>query len=203
MPDTNINPPRESLYNYFKSLYAVILIRKVIEIHCLNIVETPNKQWGTYLHPLSLFPEQNCQSAHIWGWGGSEGDRAVRRPLRLHAGQCGKCAVYRNPLQGTAQPGAITHNALISCSVLCFCSFFILDVCVCVSDWSQTCGGRHVTGKGLLCGQSSDFSHTPRDGHMRQENGKRKSGPRKYLWDDRGWIIFSLNVLVLIIISVF
>ncbi len=60
-------------------------------------------------------------------------------------------------------------------------AFYILDVCVCVSDWSQTCGGRHVTGKGLLCGQSSDFSHTPRDGHMRQENGKRKSGPRKYL----------------------
>lgn len=132
MPDTNISPPRESLYNYFKSLYAVILIRKVIEIHCLNIVETPNKQWGTYLYPLSLFPEQNSQSAHIWGWGGSEGDRAVRRPLRLHAGQCGKCAVYRNPLQGTAQPGAITQYALISCSVLCFCSFlYIRCVCLC------------------------------------------------------------------------
>ncbi len=132
MPDTySIHPG--SLYNYFKSLYAVILIRKGLNI------QTPNKQWGTYMRPLSLFPKQNSQSAHIWGWGRREGHRAVRWPLRLHAAQCGKCAVYRNPLQGTAQSGAITHNALISCSVLCICSFLCIG---CVSVYQI--GHRHV-----------------------------------------------------------
>lgn len=76
----------------------------MIEIHWLNVVKTLNELEKLKHIP---FPKQNSQSAHIWGWGGREGDRAVRRPIRLHAAQCGECAVYRNPVQGTAKPGTL------------------------------------------------------------------------------------------------
>lgn len=66
------------------------------------------KPWMSYEKLKHIpFPKQNSQSAHIWGWGGREGDRAVRRPIRLHAAQCGECAMYRNPVQGTAKPGTL------------------------------------------------------------------------------------------------
>lgn len=96
------------------------------------------KPWMSYekLKHIPL-PKQNSQSAHIWGWGGREGDRAVRRPVRLHAAQCGECAVYRNPVQGTAKPGLLPtmHHS----PHVIFSYVFVNIICLCV------CAFRLVT----------------------------------------------------------
>lgn len=97
-------------------------------------------QWSDEKREHIPFPKQNSQSAHIWGWGGWEGDRAVGRPVRLHSDQCGECAVYRNPVQGTAEPGLLPtmhHSPHVIYSYV-YVTFYM--VCVCALQ----IGHRHV-----------------------------------------------------------
>lgn len=81
-------------------------------------------KWVIWQQLLSLFCWQNTQSFHIIWWRRREGNRAVRRPVRLHEDQCGERPVYRDPVQ--SELGCLARHSTANGRVRtdessCFC----------------------------------------------------------------------------------
>lgn len=135
-------------------------------------------KWVIWQQLLSLFCWQNTQSFHIIWWRRREGNRAVRRPVRLHEDQCGERPVYRDPVQ--SELGCLARHSTANGRVRTDESSFF------------SAGGPpphsrcDSAGESVLRGEPHHVRHAQGHGHVHTEGGRRQPRPREHLWNDRG-----------------